>query len=316
MSQRIKSFILIVLLTSSWLGIFGQNYHFSNLHENLYICNPAYITKTNKIAFLLTYRNQWPGNSDFVTYNGSFFISSDALHSTAGILIMRDVQGAGVITSDYFSLLYGFKTKISRNWQFSGGLQAAYTIYSTNFSGQHFENGQNPGITLDERSTSFDFSTGIDFSYRENASYGFSVSKLGSFLPDQNLHQNLQFNLSYEGSYLLKKRNSNQPVIIEPLFYTAVQKNYNEIMYGARMDYTSIIGGLYARQNSKFQFDAIIILLGTRFGKMAIYYCYDINLSGAESHFTKFAAHEVTFLYDMEYKRKSSKRGAIKCPKI
>ena len=77
-----------------------------------------------------------------------------------------------------------------------------------------------------------------------------------------------------------------------------------------------IIAGIYARQSLKFKFDAIIILLGTRFRNLSLYYCYDINLSGADSRFTNLAAHEVTFLYDMQYKRKRNKRGAIKCPKI
>lgn len=316
MIRYIKILLLIIALNSSGLITFGQNFHFSNLHENLLISNPACITKTNKISFLLTYRNQWPGNQDFVTYDCAFLLSSKELHSTAGILILRDVQGAGVISTNYFSLLYGFKTKITREWQFSGGIQAAYSIYSTNFNSQTFEDGQTPGIPLDERSSSYDFAAGIEFLYRENANYGLSLSKLGSVLPEQNLHQNIQLNLSYEGSYLLTKRYGNEPVIIEPLFFAGLQKDYNEILYGARIDYYSVIGGLYSRQNLKFQFDAIIILLGTRFGKMAFYYSYDINLSGAESRFTKFAAHEVTFLYDMEYKRKSSKRGAIKCPKF
>jgi hypothetical protein len=66
--------------------------------------------------------------------------------------------------------------------------------------------------------------------------------------------------------------------------------------------------------------DALIVLLGTSFKNWSFFYTYDINLSGADSRFSKLAAHEVTFLYQLEYKRnsnkKSSKKRAIKCPKI
>jgi type IX secretion system PorP/SprF family membrane protein len=316
MSTHFKFAIVFFSLACISTFINGQNYHFSNMHENGYINNPANITQTQKISFLLTYRNQWPGNSDFVNYNGSFLISSERLQSTLGIMFLRDVQGAGVITADYIALLYGFKTGIGRDWEFSSGLLAGYKIYSTHFGDQQFENGQQPGIVLDDRNNTYDFASGIELIYREKAIYGFSVSKLGTILPGQNIYQNIQFNLSYEGLFLIKGGYRKWPIIIEPLIFTSIQKSFAEIIYGARADYSSLIGGLYLRQNHKFQYDAIIILLGTRLGKMALYYTYDLNLSGTDSHFTKFAAHEVTFLYDMEYKRKSSKHGAIKCPKI
>ena len=93
-------------------------------------------------------------------------------------------------------------------------------------------------------------------------------------------------------------------------------KTIKKIIPSQKVDMGGIIAGIYARQSLKFKFDAIIILLGTRFRNLSLYYCYDINLSGADSRFTNLAAHEVTFLYDMQYKRKRNKRGAIKCPKI
>jgi type IX secretion system PorP/SprF family membrane protein len=296
--------------------ISGQTYHFSNIHENLYLNNPAVITQIEKIRFQALYRNQWPGNSDFITYNAAGYYKSEPLNSTLGAVFLRDSQGEGIVNYDYFSLLYAYKTRITRNWFFAGGIQAAYSIYSTNFSQQTFNNNQTPVVTLDERSPSFDFSTGIVISYGEVARYGLSVSKLGAMLPSSDSYQGLQLNLSYEGGIVMARNHSFSEYQIEPLVFLSLQKNFSELLYGARLNYNTFIGGMYVRQNLKFQYDAIIILLGTRFGNAGFYYCYDINLSGFDSRFTNLAAHEVTFLYDLEYKRKMNKRGAIKCPQI
>jgi len=317
MSQLLKIIIPVVFLSILFRShLSGQTYHFSDTHENLYLNNPASITQTRKLRLQATYRNQWPGNSDFITYNAACFVTSEPLNSTAGILFLRDSQGGGILRYDYFSGMYGYRTRISRNWFFAGGIQAAYSLYATDFGSQTFINNQTPAVALDERTSSFDFSSGIIVSYGEIVHYGISLSKLGSMLPASDSYQDIQLNLSYEGRYLMTRNHTFSEYYIEPLVYMALQRNYSELLYGARMNYNSFLGGLYIRQNLKFQYDAIIILLGTRFGNAGFYYCYDINLSGFDSRFTNLAAHEVTFLYDLEYKSKMNKRGAIKCPKI
>ena len=65
-----------------------------------------------------------------------------------------------------------------------------------------------------------------------------------------------------------------------------------------------------------YAFLLIVVIAFITLGISGAFYTYDINLSGADSRFTNLAAHEVTFLYNMEYNRKSKKKGAIKCPKI
>ncbi len=316
MSQTGKLFITVASQLIICYIVSGQNYHFSNLHENILIHNPASITHTRKLSFQLMFRDQWPGNNDYITYDAAILYGSEALHSTAGLLFLRDVQGEGIISANYYSLLYGFKTRITHSWQFSGGIQAAYATYTANFNTRVFEDGQTPNIPLSHQISGYDFASGIEFAYEEKDKVGFSVSKIGSLLPSQSLYQGLQINFTYSGFYELNRGYGSGSFYIEPMFFSAFQRDYNELLFGSRVNFYSFLVGLYVRQNLKFQYDAIIILLGTRFGKMALFYTYDINLSGARSRFTKFAAHEVTFLYDIEYKSKSSKKGAIKCPKI
>jgi len=308
--------IFSVFIIHSPFSIEAQNIHFSNISENLFVQNPATITRTENIVFQLCYRNQWPGAGNFTTYDGAFFIHSEPLKSTAGILILRDIQGDAIITSTSFGILYGYKARIARTWFLAGGIHAAYNLYSINYSQLTFENGQYPALLFDDTQYFFDFSTGLELSYKDNSRYGVSVSRLGSFQPALNSHPGLQINLSYQGKYLMNTDYDKNIIKIEPSFYAAIQHRSSEILYGSRMDIGGILGGIYFRQNYQFEFDAIIILLGTRFGNMSFFYCYDINLSGADSRFTNLAAHEVTFLYDMQYNRKRNERGAIKCPKI
>ena len=318
MSRTLKKiFITVSILSISHFHLLqGQDFHFSNITENLFKHNPAAITRTEKIAFQLTYRNQWPGISSYNTYDGSFVFNSEPLKSTAGIFVLRDIQGDAIINLTRFGIIYAYKTYVARNWFLAAGLDASYNIYSTNFSNLIFENDQYPTIIPDENLNYFDFSAGFELSYQNISRYGISVSRLASFQSTLNNMPGLQVNLSYQGKYLINTSYNKITTKIEPSFYTALQKNSSELLYGSRVDIGGFVGGIYVRQNLKFQFDAVIILLGTRFDNFSIYYCYDINLSGADSRFTKLAAHEVTFLYDMQYKRKRHKKRTIKCPKI
>ncbi len=310
------SILFFVVSGTFLLTLRAQNIHFSNICENLFIHNPAAITRIENMVIQLTYRNQWPGSSSFNTYNGAFLYHNEPLKSTAGILILRDMQGNAIINQTTFGILYGYQARITRLWFLAGGIYASYNIYTTNFSNLTFENGQLPTIALNENQQFFDFSAGLELSYKNISRYGISLSRLGSFQPVYQQFSGLQVNLSYKGRYLLSEGYQNVTKIIEPSFYAALQRNSSELLYGSRIDIGGLLGGIYMRQNLKFEFDALILLLGIRFGNLSFFYSYDINLSGANSRFTNLAAHEVTFLYDMQYKRKRKKKGAIKCPSI
>ena len=321
MRFQLKAYILIisVVLLCFNLTINAQNFHYSDQHENIFKSNPASISNIERLAFQLTYRNQWPGNSDFVTYDGTFMMSSARLKSSLGIHIYRDSQGGGIISLTGASLLYAYRTQFRRDWYFSAGIQASFSQYYAGFSGLDYED-PGLGIPPDESYLYFDFSTGTELQYRDRHWFGLSITHLGAFQTHMAGALNTGINLSYRGRYPFNARSRRVYTYLEPLFYTAINLDYSEILYGARINYESVYGGIYIRQNHRFQFDAAIILLGTRFGNAELFYTYDINLSGVNSMFTNLAAHEVTFLYNMQYNkktiRKSRKRGAIKCPKI
>jgi len=318
MSQPLKigCCIYLVLIMSGTLPVWGQNIHYSNIREKLFVHNPSAITNTENISFQTTFRNQWPGSSTYNTIDGAFLIHSEPLKSTAGILIIRDVQGNSIINHTSFGLVYAYKLQLADQWHLSAGITGTYNIYQTNFGRLTFENGQTPLIPLNEDLKYFDFSTGLELAYSDQAKYGFSVSRLASITYDLDYVPSVQINISYLGNYILGTVYDNSALKLQPAILASIQRSSSELLYGARIAISSFEAGIYVRQNLRFEFDALIILLGIRYGNISFYYSYDINLPASSSRFTNLAAHEVTFLYDMQYKRKRSNRKAIKCPKF
>lgn len=315
MINRLYSILIsILLLLSPFLK--GQYFHFSNLHENLFKINPSYISNVEKLSIQLLYRNQWPGLSDFVTYDASLIFSSEKYKSSLGTYIFRDSQGGGIINNTNISLLYAYRTRVNRDIFLSAGINGAFQVYKTNFSGLSFENGQNPA-SEDKLIYQPEFSVGVNMDYRGTSNFGFSISQFSSLYSTTESVDGLRYTVSFNGRYLINRGYSKNTLAIEPLIYTSFSNSYRELLYGGRANISGLIGGLYVRQNLGFQFDALIILLGTQFGNVQLFYTYDLNLSGASARFSNLAAHEVTFLYNLEYKRKTNKRrGAIKCPDI
>lgn len=290
--------------------------HFSDIHENQFKYNPSVITHIENMAFQLTYRNQWPGNSDFVTYDGAFIVSSEQIKSSFGIYLLRDTQGGGIINNTGVSLIYGYNTRIAHDLSFSAGLEATCSIYSTHFSGLTFENNLIPQLPLDQSIYFFNFASGFEISYRDRQRYGLAVRNLGALQSSQHTTSELTVDASYMGRFTLSGGYNPYDTYLVTLVNVSASRNNNELLYGGRIKYSVVYGGIYARQNIRFEFDALILLLGTQLGNVSIFYTYDLNLSGASARFSNLASHEVTFLYDMQYKRKSKKKGAIKCPKI
>jgi len=291
-----------------------QDVHYSNLHENLYQLNPSAITNIKNSLLQLTYRNQWPGSADFVTYSAAFLFSYEELKSTAGIQLYRDDQGKGIISTTGVNFLYGYHTQLFNSLSLAAGISGSYNIYAVDYSKLQFENNTTPTITTGKNYA--DFSSGLEFGILKQTFLGFSVSNLlaPEISPGNRIFR--KYCLSYHGTYSLSNQYSHEQFKLEPIIITTLQNSFNEILYGARFNYLNFQGGIYMRQDNKFNFDATIILLGISFGNNNFIYTYDINLSAAESNFNKMASHEVTFLHKFEYTKSRKNKGAIKCPKF
>jgi type IX secretion system PorP/SprF family membrane protein len=310
-----KAYLLFLILIITLIKGYSQDLHYSNNYENGFNLNPANITNIQKSAFYLNYRNQWPGSSDFINYSGAFFSTFKDYNSTIGLEIIRDSEGKDIINNTGFTFLYGYVAKIAANALFSTGLSGSYNVYKVNSSLLIFENNNAPAFIENIKSKYFDFSAGLEFSLFDNH-FGASVSHITSPTIYAENKISRKYTFIYRGNYSLLNHYSPKKIILEPLLLTSIQSNNNEIVYGSRINYNGIIGGIYVRNDYRFKFDSFIILLGISLANITVNYSYDINLSGAQSRFNKLASHEVTFFYNLEYNIRRNKKGAIKCPKF
>jgi len=101
--------------------------------------------------------------------------------------------------------------------------------------------------------------------------------------------------------------------IAEPAIMYSYQRNNNELIWGSQFTIGSYFQtGAWVRQNTRFNFESLIVTVGLAYEKYNIGYSYDVNLKKINFLSTKMGAHEVTFLYRFEYKE--GKRKKIICP--
>ena len=305
------SYLVVLILLS--LTSKGQDAHYSNNYENLFKLNPSAIGTIKDMSLILTYRNQWPGAGNFVTYDAAFLTNFPRTKSFAGAYVSQDVQGKGAITQTQAAVLYTYKTRIGRRIEISAGLSGSYNLSRININQLSFENPSDVPPLLSTKEQFLDFSSGFQINIYEQTSMGLAASHI---LNTAGNNKALKITADYHGNYLIWGSRDYQYLSLDPLLLINRQKEYSEIMIGTRFDYTGILGGLYIRQNFHLKPEDLTLLLGTNYKNFQIIYTYDINLSGAASNFSNLAAHEVTFLYKFEYNNKIRRKGAIKCPDI
>jgi type IX secretion system PorP/SprF family membrane protein len=229
---------------------------------------------------------------------------------------LRDEQGNSIINTTGVSLLYAYRTNLSKLISISAGLGGAYNIYSIDLNRLTFENNISPVTNVNSKIKYFDFLTGIELSILDANWFGLSISHITTPPISSEFNLFRKYTFSYRGSYSLFNNYTPKKASVEPLLITSFQHNNNEFLYGGRINYLGYLGGLYLRNDLKIKFDSFVILLGISFKKATIIYTYDLNLSGTQSRFSKLASHEVTFFYNLVYNNQTRKKGAIKCPKF
>jgi len=290
----------------------GQDFHFSGFMQNIGYVNPAYAAMSPTGEVGLTYRNQWPGiPATFVTYGASLIMPVRSINSGIGLNVMNDMQGSGVINQSSISLLYGYQIDAGGSWQVGAGISGSYVFRRFNADELVFRSdilndlgyAYSP-VTFDSYTKNYpDFSFGLITRYNNNLTAGISVGHLtrpyhtfselvGSRMP-------IKYTAFVSGTLPLNSRS----IAVEPAVFYSQQQNNNEIIWGSRFTLANnIMAGGWIRQNTQFDFEALIISVGISWERYNISYSYDVNLKKINYLSTKMAAHEVTFLYRFEYK--------------
>jgi len=305
--KRILSYIIFSFLCNILLA---QNYFVSNLYNNLTFTNPSYILFFDYTVAQLNYRNQWPVSGLYSSYGVAYFHSADKLNSNIGAIINYDNQYKGTFTNIAAGLNYAYKLQTGRKSHFLFGLQGFYTRAATNYSNLTFEN-QNMTIPANESFYTPRINVGIGYNLNNEHFIGLSANNL--FTNTGTNPATMLYNASYIGRIQAGNYYSNYN--ISPILSISTDLNYIQFQYGANVNYEGLMAGLLLNQ-TQLNINALTILLGISFENYDFVYTYDLNLSGAVTFNPKLAAHEVTFLSKFQYKGRSKRRGAIKCPDI
>lgn len=290
--------------------LLGQNYFVSNIYNNLTFSNPSYIHFFDYSIAQLNYRNQWPVSNLYTSYGVSYFHNAENLNSNFGAILNYDSQYKGTFTNAAIGLNYAYKLQTGRKSYFLFGLQGYYNFSNINYNNLTFEN-QVVGQPTGQSNRFPSVNVGIGYTLFEEHFIGISLNNLlsNSEYPESNLI----YNASYVGK--IKAKSYYSEYYFEPILHISTDLDYIQLQYGSNLSYEGLKAGVLLNQ-TQLNVNTLIILLGISFENYEFVYTYDLNLSGAVTINPKMAAHEVTFLSKFQYKGRSKRRGAIKCPDI
>jgi len=302
----------------------GQDAAFSQFYANPLYMNPAMAGVEGPVKVYLGYRNQWPGATDpYSTFHASYEQFLDPLQGGIGLHVMNDRLGGGTFNSISVDAVYAYHLKVTRELTVTGGFQASLGQRSLNVDGLVLpdEVAGNPTTTLHGYSKLFpDFSVGGAAFYR-NFFGGFAVHHLlqpyGSPSEDPNTRISRKYTAHFGAMIPIYERRLGTEVLqLSPHIVFMQQDFYQQVNYGLEVLFKSIIGGVWLRQDLLFSYGTLIFSVGYGIDHFRFRYSYDAKLSPPDVHIPSMGAHEISMVIIFENLYKSTKRRAIKCPKI
>lgn len=316
--------IILSLLLDAGLSV-AQDPHYSNFLFALPYLNPSSVASIQDPRLSATYRNQWPAmNSAFVTYCANYIQPVETMNSAFGVNLIHDNQAQGAIIQTSLEGVYAYSVQVSDMLRIAGGLGLSYFfqdvnenrfVFESDITGNH--SGSEPVDYDNYKSGYGDFSLGINMNYDNRYYSGIAVHHLTRPVRHDGEPEFLSLSRRYTahiyGKFDLFRWNRSRDVSLVPGFLFQQQGQYQELVYGANCEMNPFIFGLWARQDLRFNFDAVILIAGFSWKAYNFYYACDVNMKNIRFFSPGMGAHEVTFLYRFMYNGKRKKRGAVKC---
>ena len=339
-----RSCLVLLFIYLSFKG-YSQDPQFSQYYNAPLYLNPAFAGTAENTRLVANHRIQWPGIASITPYTTtafSFDHNIEPIKSGVGVLITRDRQGVGKLTSTDFSLIYSYQVDINKNWSFRPALQASVVSRSIDYSELiYVDQLSNSGLTgaptsdniaSDNRNLIYpDFATGgllfsnkfwggisIHHLNRPNQSYALPLYKL-PWKTSIQAGMRLPF-----GNQSVKKGHSTIDVerSILPSINFKKQGKSSQLDAGVQMIYDPLMFGIWYRGIPIKSFEgnvsneAIILLAGLHFKRFTLGYSYDITISNLALSNTA-GTHEIALIYEWEKYYPSKKKGrALPCPKF
>ena len=315
-----KAFLLILSLYIYVLS-FGQDAEYSQFYANPIYLNPAFTGTSSVPRIAVNYRNQWPqkGNT-YVNYSVSYDQFSKKMNGGLGFQFDNSKEFNGIIESSSAYLFYSHHIKINDRLFFDAGLQAGMTYKKLDYGSLTFPDmidqltGQTfPGQTEQPENASLiypDLGFGALGQY-DSYFFGFSLMHLTQpdesvFVGDQKGKLPMKITVHAGArTHKLHRDLLSKEFTLSPNIIYQQQGSFKQINLGMYVLEKSLAGGVWYRQNSGTQPDAVILMVGFMRERFKIGYSYDLTLSKLSNYSS--GSHEISLMLFRGEKHNSRK---------
>jgi len=341
---KMKKIVLLLLITSLFLGTQAQDPNFSQFFVSPLTLNPALTGKFNgTLRVAGNYRNQWPAfERAFVTSTASvdFPVLTSRLAETdtwgVGLMGMTDKTADGILTANFLSVTTAYHKGLDEDGlhQLGVGFQGTWGGKRLSGARLNFEDeldlqgtwtntSDEPINNKDVTVNYFDFSAGVLYngstdSYN-NFYLGVSVYHInrpresfagdaGVYVLNPRITANLggSFPIGVDKNLHVTAMISTQAKALNIVFGGALAFNVN----GDEVNPTNVYLGAFTRFSQLN--DAIIPHVGLEFGAFRLAASYDVNLSSLKVGSQRQGGIELALIYTLF---PPDGRPKIPCPK-
>ncbi len=320
----------------------SQDLHFSQFYHSPLLTNPANtgFIPDGDYRLGINYRNQWASITAFPYKTMSVFGDVQVMQNQnntgwmgIGGVILRDVAGAGVLTSTkvYGSVAYhqminmGSLVSLGFNVGWANkNINTSNLTFPSQWNGQFFDS-QHTAVApkLDANNINYlDIQVGMNYAYfpdeRTYLNAGFSAMHVNrpreSFFNDQSGIDN-QVPVRYTG-FINGSFKLNDMLIINPNVYASLQAKSYEIVGGLNAHYNLSGDGekiLMAGAYYRFR-DAVIPMIGLGYKDFTVTFTYDATTSGLRNFNNTRGAYEFSLVKQGVVDRYRGNRRESMCP--
>lgn len=305
-------------------GVAGQDAAISHFYANPLSLNPAMAGVEGPVKIYLGYRNQWPGAADpYTTYRASYEQFIEKIGGGVGLQVMNDRQGGGVFNTMSLDAMYAYHLKVTNRLMVTGGLQASLGQRNLNTDDLILPDELMgiSGNSLQGYSRFYpDFAAGISAFYM-NIYGGVSGHHLLQPYMSPTEDPNTRLSRRYTAHIgmmipVYEKRFGREVLQLSPNLVFLHQGIYQQLNYGMEVLFRNVLGGIWFRQDLLFSYGTLIFSVGYARDQFRFRYSYDARLTAPDLHVPNMGAHEISMVITFENLYKSTKRRAIKSPRI
>ena len=334
--------IFIILFGLHASGAIAQDPQLSQYYNAPLFLNPALAGTANNSRGVLNYRLQWTSlPSPYQTIAASFDHNIEPYNSGVGLLIKRDRQGDGGLTSTDVSAIYSYRVYLGEKLGFIPAIQAGFVTRDINFFnltfGDQLTSNGNTGLPSGDNFTPGPSRSFLDFSaggllYSEAFWIGVSTQHLNrpnqAFVGESRLPRKMSIHGGYKIHLTEPARETmygeaSKERSLTPTFMYKMQGRYDQFDLGLYMIYEPIMFGMWYRGVPVKKYneglnnnESLILLAGVYYKGLTLSYSYDFTISAFKPG--SGGSHEIAVIYGWEipynnYKKKKRRRK-VSCP--